>query len=281
MNYKLAIQKYAIQLEPIYSSREAIEMCKLAIEKVCKRNWLELLRQDYELNNVELKAVENILLRLSKNEPLQYILGYTYFDKYEFIVNNKVLIPRPETDELVQMITNKEKVHKPLAIIDIGTGSGCIAISVKNNILGSKVYAVDISEDALAVAHKNALNNNASIEFMKYDIIKNANEKFIEKLDVIISNPPYILLKEKQEMDKHVVDYEPHNALFVSDGDALQFYKAIINFANINLKAEGRIYMETHYQYNDDVVELFKKAHYNANCFLDLSGKKRMVMATK
>lgn len=192
---------------------------------------------------------------LKKHKPIQYILGKADFYGLKFKVNEHVLIPRPETEELVHTMILDQKIEdgrwkmkdgiRPVTIIDIGTGSGCIAIALKKNISAAAVFGLDISEEALEVAKQNALYNNVDIQFIKYDILSNAVFPKVDlKFDIIVSNPPYITGSEKEKMDKNVTDYEPHLALFVNDMDPLLFYKSIVRFALQHLNKNGKIYFE-------------------------------------
>jgi release factor glutamine methyltransferase len=195
------------------------------------------------------------------------------------LVNNSVLIPRPETEELVDLII-KENDKKNPSIIDIGTGSGCIAISLKKNIVNSAVYAIDISAEAITTARENAILNNVFIEFITASIFDDANLKQLARgsLDIVVSNPPYICFTEKDNMQKNVLDYEPHLALFVPNNDPLLFYKTIAQFALSYLKPGGKLYFEINPVYGDELLQFLKnKGFQNLKLVKDFNDKNRIL----
>lgn len=223
---------------------------------------------------------------LKRLKPIQYILGKADFYGLKFIVNEHVLIPRLETEELVHLILRENKNpsktedHKgPITILDIGTGSGCIAISLKKNIPAATMYAVDISEEALEVAKQNTLLNNTDIQFLKHDILSNKYFPASDsKFDIIVSNPPYIAVSEKKQMAKNVTDYEPHLALFVEDSNPLLFYKSIIDFAIKHLNKRGKIYFEINQQFGQETQQLLSgKGFHNVELIKDLNSNSRIV----
>lgn len=231
-----------------------------------------VLKKEMRLSESELLKFFRVIRKLKLNVPIQYILGNTEFYGLKLKVNEHVLIPRPETEELVEwiitdcgfrieelLINPQSKIrNSQLSILDIGTGSGCIAISLKKNMPDAEVYALDISENALAVAKENAEKNNAEIHFLQGDILNTLTLEHLNTLtlDVIVSNPPYITEKEKTEMSANVLDHEPHTALFVPDNDALLFYRAILDFAKDKLAAGGNLYFELNSTYAAAVAEL-------------------------
>ena len=217
------------------------------------------LDRDKIINAEESELFKNALLRLKTKEPLQYILGETEFYGYTFTVTPDVLIPRPETEELVSWIVNDcRKSNEPLKILDIGTGSGCIAISLAKQLTHAKVSALDISKDALAIAKKNALQNNAAINFIESDVLN--VDDFQEKYDIIVSNPPYVRELEKEHMHDNVLKNEPHRALFVSNEDPLIFYRQIAQLASRNLKPEGAVYFEINEYLGEETRILLKNS---------------------
>ena len=216
--------------------------------------------------------LDEYLQRLLKYEPVQYILGYAEFFGLKFNVSPAVLIPRPETEELVEMIISEIKDPKA-RVLDIGTGSGCIPISLKKNLPAVSVTSIDISEDALVVARENALMNETDVTFLQLDILKNAPD---QRFDIIVSNPPYIGLDEKEKMNENVLIYEPHLALF--SGDPLLFYKRIAEIASQILNPNGRIYLEVSEYRAKEVAEIFTSSGRNAAIRKDMSGKERMVV---
>jgi release factor glutamine methyltransferase len=263
-----------------FSKEEAKQLSKICIETICNKPYLDLLIEKHLIDEKEAIILNSYVLRLINNEPIQYIIGKWGFYGLQFKINKNVLIPRPETEELVDLIIRTEKDKPKLNLMDIGTGSGCIAISICKNLSGSKVYALDNNSECLELAKQNATYHNCEIEFLLADILT-FSFKGPAFLDIIVSNPPYILLEEAIGMDKNVLDFEPHGALFVTDSDPLQFYKSIIKYSEKALKSGGRIYFETHFEYNDQVMQLLIENNYKAAQFIDLSGKKRMVMGTK
>lgn len=198
--------------------------------------------QNKRLTESELLLFKDAVDRLLQNEPIQYIIGQAAFYGLKFKVDSNVLIPRPETEELVDWVIKDNKVSSKLRIVDVGTGSGCIAITLRKEIPTAEVYAIDVEENALNVAKENAKLLNCTINFMQNDILH--DDLNISDLDIIVSNPPYILLKEKSEMAETVLNHEPHLALFVDDKNALVFYQAIIEKASKILKPNGLIYFE-------------------------------------
>jgi len=238
-----------------------------------------LMKDSEELPQETSQFCKQSLERLKKQEPIQYILGETEFYGLPFNVNSHVLIPRPETEELVQWIIQDNKSPEP-EILDIGTGSGCIPISLNKNITKSNISAWDISESALGVAKKNALRNNADINFIKQDAL---NPRFEEnKYDIIVSNPPYIRELEKELMQNNVLDNEPHLALFVSNEDPLLFYRSISLFAIKALKPNGSLYFEINEAYGKETAEMMKSLGFSdVEIRKDLFGKDRMVKGLK
>lgn len=225
--------------------------------------------------------------RLKKYEPIQYITGETEFYGLPFKVNNDVLIPRPETEELVSLvlknIKNQKENSKTYSILDIGTGSGCIAISLAKNLSNAKVYALDVCTEALQVAKQNAKLNEVDITFIKADVLNESswNLEFKDlKFDGIVSNPPYVRHSEKAEIKSNVLDNEPHLALFVEDDDALQFYKAIVQFAVNNLSKNGLLFFEINEYLGDEMNQLLQEHNFsNIELKKDMFGKDRMIKA--
>ncbi len=229
--------------------------------------------------------IEDSVVKLLENIPIQYVLGKAYFMDMEFIVNSCVLIPRPETEEMVSMILETfsgKEVHDKLHILDIGTGSGCISISLKRYLPGSTVTAVDISENALKVAVENAAKNGVEINFIKTDILDKDNWNALPQFDLIVSNPPYVTNDEKKLMQPNVLDHEPHTALFVSDDDPLIFYREIIALSKIKLRKKGSLWFEINEMYADELKELTESQGFkDVNIFFDIHGKSRFLHAIK
>ena len=232
--------KMISELSSIYEMDELNSIFNLLSEDYLKipRSKI-LLADDIDLNESNQTLFFSALERLKTHEPIQYILGKTRFMDLEFMVNSSVLIPRPETEEFVRLMLKENLDGKE--ILDIGTGSGCIAISLAKNLPNSKVSALDISSDALEITKENARLNNVNIEFINANIFKYKSDK---KYDVIVSNPPYVLESEKLLMKKNVLDYEPEIALFVDDSDPLKYYEFIINFSKNHFNQNGQIFFE-------------------------------------
>ncbi len=235
---------------------------------------------DLELGFPQIQQIEEALKRLLQNEPIQYVTGISEFAGRQFQVNKHVLIPRPETEELLVWILDDCKASSQnLNCIDIGTGSGIIPITLKIERPSWEMSAIDISEEALEVAKANAIKHHTDIYFIKDDIL--FPKKEYNAYDIIISNPPYVTDADKALMQKNVLDFEPHTALFVTDGDSLQFYKAIIKFAQKHLKNSGIIYCEIHEDYAEQTKGLYEKYYSHVELKKDIHGKCRMIKAFK
>lgn len=224
------------------------------------------------LSPENLQNLNTAIKRLEDGEPIQYIIGKSNFCDREFHVEPGVLIPRPETEELCDIITKACTNNKHPQILDIGTGSGCIAVTLALNLPHSTVSAWDISDDALRIAKLNAKNNGAEINFEKKDILNNTTATKDDSFDIIVSNPPYICRKEAADMEKHVLDHEPHLALFVPDDDPLLFYRAITKFAIHSLNKNGKLFFEINPIYANDTIEMmtsfgFKKTRIIQDSF--------------
>lgn len=221
-----------------------------------------------------------IARELKTGKPIQYILGETFFYGCTIKVNNATLIPRPETEELVDLILKENRDFKG-KITDVGTGSGCIAISLKKNLSSAEVTGLDISENALEVARSNALLNEAAVSFIRCDIL-HIDQAKVPFCDIIVSNPPYVTESEKQHMRRNVLDFEPHKALFVPESDPLVFYRAIINYSEKTLTPGGKIYLEINEAKGNDVLQLLDLAGFNEiKIITDLNGKNRFVKGKK
>ena len=225
------------------------------------------------LNNQVKQAID----RLKNHEPLQYIIGHADFFGRQFQVNPATLIPRPETEELVQLVIDKLKGKTNLKILDIGTGTGCIPITLYLELPGSKVQSVDISDPALAVAGENARNLGAEVQFDRLDIL---TEEPTGMYDVIVSNPPYVLEEEKAQMQPNVLEYEPEQALFVPDASPLVFYERIAELGTRRLNSAGILFFEINERFGDQLSKLLiHMGYYNVTVHKDLQGKDRMVVA--
>ena len=272
---------FRAQLKNVYALEECDDFLKRLIQAYFKWEPIKIgLDPNYRLSLVEEEKLKLALIELKKERPLQYILGTAYFLDLELEVNAAVLIPRPETGELVHWILSDEDKLNPLTILDIGTGSGCIAISLKKTSQLWNVAALDVSEQALDVAHRNASKNEVSIQFHLEDILD--KKQWLIPLDVIVSNPPYVVPSEKEQMLSNVLDYEPDLALFVPEEDPLLFYKRIIEFAHQNLKPSGALYFEINPIFVDELVTFFKKFTFDSfEVRNDYLNRPRMIKAIK
>ena len=220
--------------------------------------------------------------RLKIYEPIQYVIGETEFYGLNFKVNNFVLIPRPETEELVDWIIQENKTSNEINILDIGTGSGCIAVSLAKKLDKAKVFALDISSEALSVTKKNAINNKVNIEFIEHDILNSEIEIKDSKFDIIVSNPPYVRELEKNLIEDNVLKYEPHLALFVEDNNALLFYKAITKFSNKYLSKNGQLYFEINEYLGESTKALLENENFKqVELRKDINQKDRMLKGIK
>jgi len=227
---------------------------------------------------IEIKNFNEIIERLNRHEPLQYILGETVFFGRKFIVNPSVLIPRPETELLVSEVL-RAKLNAP-RILDVGTGSGCIAITLNLEIQNSKVYAIDVAQNSLDTAKVNSKKLGADVSFLLHDFLKNSLP--IDPVDLIVSNPPYVRNSERRLMKSNVLNYEPHQALFVSDHDPLIFYEAIASKSKTLLNASGKVFVEINEHFGNEVKDLFEFSGFNeVKIIKDLDGKDRIVTAHK
>ncbi len=273
-------QLFAEQLKCLYSDNEAFALTTRTIEHITNFSKAEQILNKTVIPPVWQQAeLYRFLQGLKENIPFQYLTEKCEFFNIEVTVNPAVLIPRPETEELVNWIIETHKTQSNLTILDIGTGSGCIAISLAKNLIDAKVTATDISNSALDTAKKNAHINNVNISFKLANIINyqiDSNEKF----DIIVSNPPYITEAEKQFMHNNVLQNEPHTALFVSNRNPLLFYEAISNFAKEQLNSTGYIYFEINENFGKEVCQLLESNGFT-NIILkkDLNNKDRMIKA--
>lgn len=236
-----------------------------------------LLRKGEELNAVDRSYLAAVVDRLKKHEPIQYILGETVFFDLPFQVTPDVLIPRPETEELVQWILKTNAISAPV-IMDACTGSGCIAVSLKKHLPAATVTGCDISRKALKVACENAKLNQVKINLIRLDLLKPLNSGSLKPLDVIVCNPPYVTEQEKRKMQKNVISFEPHSALFVPDHDPLKFYRALITFGEQYLKDRGKQFWEINEAYGKECFMLMKEHGYiHIELHTDINGKDRMI----
>lgn len=274
-----AVAYFKKELASFYDKNEVDSMLYIFFEHyfgVTRTDFL--LHQDRKLSESDLLLVIYGVKDLKKYKPLAYIIGEWEFLGLSFYVNEHVLIPRPETEELVQLIINDYDNHPPNNILDIGSGSGCIALSLKHHFKNANVTAWDISDEALKVIDKNAKNLLLEIEIQKVDVLSKPKVKV--KYDVIVSNPPYITNKEQAQMQSNVLDYEPHLALFVPNENPLLFYEKIADIAVKHLTENGSLYVEINEQFGEDVASLFNKKGFNkVELIKDINSKNRIVKA--
>lgn len=268
-------------LSGTYSSEEVHAMLYRALEHYLGLSRMEVaLSRKQNLRDSQRLLLEETLERLQKQEPIQYILGKTEFYELELHLNSATLIPRPETEELVRWIIEEGKDLPSPKVLDIGTGSGCIAIATAKNLLSAKVQALDFSIQALEMATSNAKRNQVEVDFYQQDILGPQGLK--EKYDIIVSNPPYVRELEKAEIEINVLGYEPHAALFVSDQDPLIFYRKIAELAIVNLLPKGLLFLEINQYLGKETVALLKDAGFKSvELRQDMFGKDRMIKAQK
>lgn len=271
-------KKDLADLYPVPEIRSIYNMILSSLYDQQANNWL-MVYGEKVIDEPILSKLTNSLERLKTGEPVQYIIGKAFFYNSEFIVTPAVLIPRPETEELVQWIMDdaKQASKTDPDILDIGTGSGCIAISLKKELSQASVSAIDISPEALAVARQNARLNDVQVDFIEDDILAPATQ-FLNKLNIIASNPPYVTPADKEQMHQNVTEFEPHSALFVPQNDPLLFYKAIADFALDNLLEDGLLYFEINESYGRETAEMLTERSFKDVVLKkDLPGRDRMI----
>ena len=275
------VDKIKQELSELYSKEEIGSIISLIFNKLAGINSTEfLLLENKKLSQKIIEKIESAIERLKLNEPIQYVLGQAEFYGLPFITDKRALIPRPETEELVDWVLCHcgLDLQSQANILDIGTGSGCIAVTLAQKLKNSHVFAFDISLDALNLAHENADLNYVFVHFYHCNILKMSS--FDQKFDVIVSNPPYVINAQKEEMNPNVLDYEPFMALFVPDENPLLFYEHIINFAKKQLNPNGFLFLEINHLFGKEVVKLLKSNNFkNIELKKDLSGKNRMIRA--
>ena len=279
---------YASELEKIYGSDEANALIIILLEHYFGIDRVKLaMEPELRLSESEMLTLHFAVKELLKNKPVQYIMGETEFCGMRFLVDENVLIPRPETEEMVQMIVVRtgcdvETDGRP-SILDIGSGSGCIAISLAKLLKNSIVTAVDISEKALEIAKKNAEANGVDVRFVLDDILNPQNPELLDnQFDIIVSNPPYVCESEKSEMRANVLDYEPSTALFVSNNDPLIFYRKILEFAQKTLKPNGQVWFEINEKFGPEMKNLcHEKGFKNVEIIKDFRDRDRILRSTR
>ena len=286
------------QLRSIYEQREAGNIADWVLESIAHIKRIDRVTdKQKQLDEVTIQQLNNVVKQLLEHKPIQYVLGEVWFYKMKLKVNEHVLIPRPETEELVEWAVEdlrstmfdvrnervgddiEPRTSDILHILDVGTGSGCIAVALKKEIPGSEVFAIDVSEDALQVAKENASDQDVVVNFLQLDFLDETSWESLSAFDVIISNPPYIPEKEISSLAENVVEYEPHLALFVTDEDPFIFYKKIAAFAGEHLKKGGKIFVEIHESYAENVKLVFEEKNFKTEARKDIYGRERMIKA--
>ncbi len=276
--YKSIFQEALI---PLYDEKEIESFFFLVLEEFHNTKRIDLaLHPEMEMNETDFNKWENVVADLKKHKPIQYILGVTEFYGLQFLVNENTLIPRPETEELVELIINEEgrgkKEEGRIRILDIGTGSGCIAISLAKNISNAEVFAIDVSEKALVTSKLNAEINKVNVTLIQKNILEVSDLE--QQFHIIVSNPPYVRMLEKTAINPNVLEYEPHLALFVDDNDALLFYRKIAQLAKKNLVVNGQLYFEINQYLGKETVELLENIGFrNVTLHKDIYGNDRMI----
>ncbi|WP_319499614.1 peptide chain release factor N(5)-glutamine methyltransferase [uncultured Draconibacterium sp.] len=275
------IQYIRAELAPFYPETEITGFVQLIMNSVLGLSYTQMiLEKDRVLETSESDRIKAIVKRLKTHEPIQYILGITEFYGLELKVQPGVLIPRPETEELVDWIC-KTKIPIAAKILDIGTGSGCIPLALKNELPTAEVMAVDVSENALLIARENAHKHKLEVAFELSDILK-WNERSWPRFDVIVSNPPYVMEREKKQMEANVLEHEPGLALFVSDTDPLIFYRTIAQFASKHLNESGNLFFEINENLGEEMIALVKQLGFKSiELRRDLNWKNRMLRCQK
>ena len=276
------------ELATVYDEREAVAITDWVFEYLTGwRRMDRVINKDLELTKEKQDRLANITTKLLEHKPVQYVLNEAWFHGMKLYVDENVLIPRPETEELVRWAMEEvDRLQltvdgKRVQILDVGTGSGCIPIAIKKSRPDWEVYGCDVSEGALDVAKRNAADQKLQIEFRQLNFLNETERSSLQTFDLIISNPPYIAVAEKGSIDKHVIEYEPHIALFVPTEDSLVFYKHLADFGNSHLKPGGFMMMEMHYAQADSLKYLFREKGYETEVRRDMHGNNRMIMVKK
>lgn len=279
MTWNEYYRHFLSKLQSIYTIEEAAAIAGLLFENKAGITRKQLIiNPDKPVSNQHRIVLDEALQLLLTHKPLQQITGETWFYDLHFSINEHVLIPRPETEELVKWILDEN--NGDIAILDIGSGSGCIPVALKKNLPEAHIISIDISAEALLVAQQNASNNQSDILFLQLDFLNRHEWQRLPSFDIIVSNPPYIPVKEKQQMDSNVTMYEPHQALFVPDESPLLFYEQIIAFAKTHLHKDGKLYVEIHEDYGYETAQLFSGVFTQVEIRKDMHGKDRMIKAT-
>ena len=270
-------------IQEAYPEPEAGAIAQRLLQHVLQKSRLELSLKQHELVTPEQEAsIKKAIRRLQQHEPIQYVLEEAHFYGLDLFVDKRVLIPRPETEELVDLVVKEHQGQKGLHILDVCAGSGCIPIALAANLNTEKVYGLEVSDGALEVANINATKYNLPIRWLHQDVFEPVQSIAPASLDVITSNPPYVLELEKEQMRENVLEYEPHLALFVLNTDPLKYYRRIAILAHELLKDGGRLYFEINERYGQEVKQLLLESSFtSAGIIQDMFGKDRIVKAVK
>ncbi|GAA4087554.1 peptide chain release factor N(5)-glutamine methyltransferase [Mucilaginibacter panaciglaebae] len=274
-----AFAQFKQGLAGIYDTREIASISLMVLTEIINTSKANIKAfGDRQLTFAQQNELNGILAQLKTGKPLQYTLGYAEFYGLRFKVNPATLIPRPETEELVQWVLDSSP-NTNSSILDIGTGTGCIAISLKKNLTNVQVSAMDVSVDALNTAKENAVLNEVDVNFIEADILNYTSDK---KYSIIVSNPPYVTLEDKIRMHRNVTDFEPHSALFVPEDDPLLFYRAIADFALASLEPDGLLFFEINESFGKETAQLLTDSGFkDVEIRKDLSGRDRMIRSVR
>jgi release factor glutamine methyltransferase len=287
MTIEEARKKIVESIVHIYDKNEANNIADLLMENITRLPRAErILKRNETLSLSQKNSLSQFIGRLQNHEPVQYIINEAWFAGMKFYIDKNVLIPRPETEELVDWVIKEFRIQdlpagsqgKEFRILDVGTGSGCIAIALKKKLPHAEVWACDVSEEALNVARINADSLNATVDFVPLDFLDKEQRKQLPHIDIVVSNPPYVPQKDKSEMKKIVIDHEPEIALFVPDEEPLIFYSTLADFGKEKLNRGGSVYVEIHEELGEQVKNLFhSKGYSSVELKKDLQGKNRMI----
>lgn len=284
MTIQQAQQQLLFQLYHIYHDREAANIADWVMEHITGWKKVDrIINKHVSLRPDKIELLNKYIDELLAHKPIQYVLHESWFYGMRLYVNENVLIPRPETEELVNWVIEQTALHHTtLKILDVGTGSGCIPIALKRKLPSAEIFACDISEQALEVAKKNAEHYQTAVNFFHLDFLNVSSRNMLPSVNIIVSNPPYILSNEKDGLPPNVIMHEPHQALFVDDGDSLLFYKALAEFAIDKLEDQGCIFAEINETMADEVKWVYLANGFSyAEVKKDMQGKDRMVKAIK
>lgn len=284
-----AQQQLLLKLGSIYGDREPAAIADLVMEHITGWRKIDrIINKNDILSLQQQELLEKYSAELLEHKPVQYVLHEAWFGGMKFYVDENVLIPRPETEELVEWVVEETRSsswpnagQELLTILDIGTGSGCIPIALKKKLPGARIFSCDVSEAALNIAKRNARENSADIHFLHLDFLNNSSRALLPQPDIIVSNPPYVPIGDKAAMMQNVVAYEPHLALFVEDSNPLIFYDAIACFATEKLSTNGKLFIETHENQARNVKQMLaEKGFQQVEIKKDMQGRDRMIKAT-